>query len=108
MVGITPSRSGPTSGAPRRRATASTSSTAASARRACATTSSPAGVISTARRSRSNTCTASVRSSVAICVDSAGWVTPQAAAARRKLRWVATATTYSSWRTVGRESTLID
>ena len=46
-VGITPRRSGPTSGSARRRAASLTASIASSARRARPTTSSPAGVTST-------------------------------------------------------------
>src|SRR5690348_8441619 len=67
-------------------------------RRAGARNASPALVSVTRRPSRWNSATPSSRSSVATPLDSDGWVTWRAAAARVKPPWSTTATTYSTCR----------
>src|SRR5947207_13006426 len=98
MVGMTPIASVPASGSARRRAASTRSSASTRTRRARSTSCSPAGVGSTRRRSRSNSRTPRALSSWASCALREGWDTPQAWAARRKLRASASATAYCSCR----------
>src|SRR3546814_1375116 len=93
-VGKIPSLTVPASGSWLRRAASRICSISATTRRARAATSRPAGVSITLRGARSTSATPSSSSSLRIWVDSVGWLTKHAAAARPKCRCSARATKY--------------
>src|SRR5690606_1713987 len=93
-VGKMPRRTTPASGRWLRRAASFICSTSDTTRRARSTISTPIGVSITLRGARSISDTPSSSSSLRSWVDSAGWLTKLAAAARPKWRWSATALRY--------------
>ena len=93
-VGNRPRRTVPASGSWLRRAPSFICSTSATMRRARSAASRPAGVSMTLRGARSTSDTPSSSSSFLICVDSVGWLTKHAAAARPKCLWSARASRY--------------
>src|SRR5690606_30299064 len=93
-VGKMPSRTTPASGRWLRRAASFICSISDTTRRARATISTPIGVSITLRGARSISETPSSSSSLRTWVDSVGWLTKLAAAARPKWRWSATAIRY--------------
>ena len=82
--GMTPSRIGPLSTSPWTRASSSSSRTAARMPLERAATSRPKAVRRAPAEVRSTTTAPSAASSSRICMESAGWLTPMAAAARPK------------------------
>src|SRR5690606_38125869 len=89
-----PSLTVPASGSWLRRAASRIWSMSATMRRARAATSGPAAVSITLRGARSTSATPSSSSSLRTWVESVGWLTKHAAAARPKCRWSARATKY--------------
>jgi hypothetical protein len=87
-----PSRSGPASGRRPACAVRATSSTASRTRRARCATASPVAVSRTRRVVRSTSRTPRLASNPEIAADTAGWLIRSAAAASRKLRLSAMAT----------------
>src|SRR3546814_6217929 len=93
-LGKLPSLTVPACGYWLRRAASLICSISATTRRALAATSRPAGVSITLRGARSTSATPSSSSSLRIWVESVGWLTKHAAAARPKCRCSARATKY--------------
>ena len=72
--------------------------------RACAINTRPMSVGTTGERLRSNRVSPSAASSFRSCIESVGWLTLHARAARAKWRCVSTDTAYASWVSVTWES----